>query len=163
MKNQSNFTLIGLLTGLSLMLITSFTYAAELNSAAYVKYCKADKELHSVYQSIVKQYSTQPLFMKKLKAAQRIWISFRAAELAACYPDAGQYGSSEPVCRAAYVESLTRDRIRTLKVWLNGLPEGETCMGSVKRKWSEPWLFDTLMGHHSGMLGASEFSTISPG
>lgn len=129
--------MIGLLTCFSLVLLTGISKAqtqAEINSSAYVNYRKADKELNTVYQSILKQYAVQPVFIQKLKAAQRIWISFRAAELAARYPEAGKYGSSEPICRAAYLESLTRDRIKTLKVWLDGLPEGETCMGSVKRK-----------------------------
>lgn len=95
---------------------------------------QADKELNMVYQKILKSYTAQPKFIAKLKVAQRLWVQLRDAELAARYPDSGSYGSVAPMCESMYMESLTRERIKFLKVWLTGIPEGDVCNGSVKSK-----------------------------
>ncbi len=106
----------------------------ELNLKASKQYKKADMELNSSYQKILKEYASQPLFIKKFKAAQRLWLQLRDAELAARFPEAGSYGSVEPMCKVMYLEELTRERIKFLKTWLNGVAEGDACNGSVKLK-----------------------------
>ena len=80
--------------------------------------------------------TTDTVFIKNLKASQRIWITFRDAELKVKYPDRepGYYGSIHPVCVASYLEKLTRERINTLRVWIQELEEGDACNGSVKTK-----------------------------
>ena len=73
--------------------------------------------------------------MQKLKAAQKAWLAFRDAQLQAMYPAAdkqAEYGSVYPTCRCAVLKELTEQRTRELKVWLDGIPEGEVCRGSVK-------------------------------
>lgn len=109
---------------------------AEMNQEAYDSYRKADKELNEIYKQILIEYKTDTVFVKNLKASQRIWITFRDAELKVKYPDRepGYYGTIHPVCVADYLEELTRVRINTLKNWLSGLEEGDVCGGSVKRK-----------------------------
>lgn len=87
-----------------------------------------------VYQRILKEYSSQATFIKNFKTAQRLWVQLRDAELAARFPESGSYGTVEPMCRAGYLENLTRERIKFLKVWLDGIPEGDACNGSVKFK-----------------------------
>ena len=52
----------------------------EMNGDAAKNYQKADKELNSVYQKILKEYSEDTLFIKNFKNAQRIWVQFRDAE-----------------------------------------------------------------------------------
>lgn len=96
----------------------------------------ADQELNATYQQILKEYATDTAFISHLKIAQRLWIKFRDAELLMKYPPqpAGYYGSVQPMCEKTYLEQLTRDRIKTLKVWLDGIPEGDVCTGSVKMK-----------------------------
>ncbi|MBS7564127.1 DUF1311 domain-containing protein [Mucilaginibacter sp. Bleaf8] len=105
-----------------------------MNATAATGYQQADKELNTVYQKILKQYAKQPVFIKKLKTAQRLWVQLRDAELAAKYPSPGAYGSAEPMCKATYLESLTRERTKFLRVWLDGIEEGDVCSGSVKMK-----------------------------
>ncbi len=104
----------------------------ELNLNAIRKYKKADLELNSSYQKILKGYASQPLFIKNFKTAQRLWLQLRDAELAARFPVAGSYGSVEPMCKVMYLEGLTRERIEFLKTWLDGMPDGDVCNGSVK-------------------------------
>lgn len=103
-----------------------------MNSQAGSQYQKADKELNTVYKKILREYAKQPVFIAKLKTAQRLWIQLRDAELEAKFPEPDQYGSALPSCRAIYLEDLTRQRIKFLKTWLNGIPEGDVCNGSVK-------------------------------
>ena len=106
----------------------------ELNFEARRDYQSADSTLKSVYRSILKTYSTDTLFIKKLKIAQRLWIKFRDAEVKMKYPDGDSYGSVQPLCVSLYLASLTNDRIKTLQTWLDGIEEGDVCSGSVKVK-----------------------------
>jgi uncharacterized protein YecT (DUF1311 family) len=128
-------------TGLLIVLIMAFFQLSvnaqsqtALNMKEYSSYQKADKELNVVYQKILKSYAAEPVFIKNLKIAQRLWVQLRDAELAAKYPENGSYGSAGPMCESIYLENLTRDRIKFLNVWLTGIEEGDICSGSVKTK-----------------------------
>ncbi|MBA9075957.1 lysozyme inhibitor LprI family protein [Rufibacter quisquiliarum] len=109
---------------------------AEMNRQAYADYQKADKELNEVYQKILTDYKSDTAFISNLKASQRIWVSFRDAELKMKYPERepGHYGSIHAICRAAFLEELTSERIKKLRVWLTGVKETDACTGSVKEK-----------------------------
>lgn len=125
-------TIIGILT-----LSISFGQTQnEMNQNEYAAYKKAEKEINSVYQRILKENSFDTEFLKNLKAAQRLWIQFRDAEVKAKYPNRtqGYYGSVYPMCVSIYLTQLTQDRIKTLRIWLTGIEEGDVCSGSVKTK-----------------------------
>ena len=109
---------------------------SDLNEAEHKKYLKADKELNSVYQKILKEYKEDTSFIKNLKQSQNIWVQFRDAEMKMRYPnrESGHYGSVLPMCWSIYLKELTDERIKTLQVWLNGVEEGDVCAGSVKIK-----------------------------
>jgi uncharacterized protein YecT (DUF1311 family) len=118
--------------------LTGFSQTqAEMNKEANESFKKADKELNDTYKAILSDYKTDTVFIKNLKASQRIWITFRDAELKVKYPEKepGYYGSVYPMCVSIYLEQLTRERIKTLKVWIDGTEEGDVCAGSVK--WKE--------------------------
>jgi len=108
----------------------------EMNQQANDSYKKVNKELNEIYKQILIEYKTDTVFVKNLKSSQRIWITFRDAELKVKYPEreTEYYGSIHPVCVANYLEKLTRERINTLKVWITGIEEGDCCSGSVKMK-----------------------------
>ena len=107
---------------------------AELNTMQYDAYKKTDKKLNEVYQAILKAYKSDTEFIKNLRTSQRIWITFRDAEVKVKYPDRedGYYGSIHPLCVSLYLEELTLDRISTLNLWLKGSEEGDACSGSIK-------------------------------
>jgi uncharacterized protein YecT (DUF1311 family) len=109
---------------------------AEMNKAAAADYQKADKELNSVYQQILKEYKADTAFIKNLKNSQRIWLQFRDAELKTKYPDRNPtfYGTAHPVCRSLYLAELTKERTEKLKVWVTGIEQENICAGSVKTK-----------------------------
>lgn len=108
----------------------------EMNEDAMKQYQKADKELNTVYQKVLTEYKKDVAFIKNFKAAQRLWVQLRDAELKAKYPDrpAGHYGSIQPVCHYSYLATLTEERTAKLKIWLTGVEEGDLCSGSVKVK-----------------------------
>ena len=109
---------------------------AELNTMQYDSYKKTDKKLNEVYQAILKAYKSDTEFIKNLRTSQRIWITFRDAEVKVKYPDRedGYYGSIHPLCVSLYLEELTLDRISTLNLWLKGSEEGDACSGSINVK-----------------------------
>lgn len=107
----------------------------ELNKQAAQEYKDADKKLNEIYQLILKDYAANKTFIQNLKDAQRLWIQFRDAQVKAMYPaSAKSYGSVFPMCKANYLAELTHQRTDALRAWLNGLPQGEVCTGSIGDK-----------------------------
>jgi uncharacterized protein YecT (DUF1311 family) len=129
-------TVLIILTILFSGLKTNAQSQAKMNQIADGDYMKADAELNAIYKQILKQYASDTSFISHLKASQRIWIKFRDAELLMKYPprETYYYGSAQSSCEANYLEQFTRDRIKTLKVWIDGIEEGDLCSGSVKTK-----------------------------
>lgn len=115
-------------------LLSNAQTQAEMNIAAIDSYHKTDKQLNDIYKQILVKYKSDTIFIKNLKASQRIWITFRDAELKMKFPEKveGFYGSIHPVCVAGYLEKLTRQRILTLSAWIDGYIEGDACNGSIK-------------------------------
>jgi uncharacterized protein YecT (DUF1311 family) len=110
---------------------------SEMNEEAYNQYTMVDEKLNEVYQNIRKEYKNDTLFLDNLKKTQRIWITYRDAELEMKYPKSDKsfnYGSVYPLCKFLFLKNITEERIKTLQVWLNGIDEGEVCLGSVKMK-----------------------------
>lgn len=109
---------------------------SEMNNNEQKNYLTTDRELNTLYQNILKEYAEDTAFIKNLKTAQKIWISFRDAEMKMKYPDRepGYYGTIQPSCWSLYLTRLTRERISTLKEWEEGDEEGDVCSGSIKSK-----------------------------
>jgi uncharacterized protein YecT (DUF1311 family) len=109
---------------------------AQMNSDANATFQKADKELNVVYQKILKEYKDDPVFIKSMITAQKLWVQLRDADVKMMYPDreAGYYGSMLPLCVSEYKAKLTKERTAKLKLWLTGVEEGDGCASSVKTK-----------------------------
>lgn len=107
---------------------------AEMNKEAYSEFNKSDLQLNEIYQTVLSDYEKDSIFVNNLKKSQRIWIQFRDAEMDMKYPNYPEkiYGSIHPTCRAFYLKELTDKRIKTLKIWISGIEEGDTCNGSIK-------------------------------
>ena len=122
---------------LSFSLVSFSQTQMEMNQDAHLAYQKADKELNRVYEAILTEYKSEPLFIERLKVAQRLWINFRDAELDMRFPktDKGyHYGSVYPMCVSLILKEMTEERTKKLMVWLEGIEEGEMCLGSIKMK-----------------------------
>ena len=107
---MKHFSLLCLLT-----LISHYSQTQlEMNESAHKDFLKADKELNHVYQQILKDYKDDAVFIKSLKASQRIWIQSRDAELKMMYPnrEPGYYGSIHAMCWSIYKTELTNERTK---------------------------------------------------
>ena len=110
---------------------------AGTNREACDGYTKADAELNKIYEQVLRDYKADAIFIGKLRAAQRTWIPYRDAHLAALYPAAdprSQYGSVYPACRCAALAEVTRKRTEELRRWTGGAAEGDVCAGSVRTR-----------------------------
>ncbi len=103
---------------------------AGLNQCASNSARSADAELNRVYAKVLAANASDTAFIAKFKAAQRAWVAFRDAQLAARYPSPTDYGSVLPMCQNAEYEQLTRDRVKQLNQWIAGAEEGDVCAGS---------------------------------
>ena len=108
----------------------------DMNEDAATIFKEADKKLNSLYQKILKDYADDPVFIASFKKAQRCWITFRDAQLKMKYPDRepGYYGSTQPMLETRYLTELTKDRIKALQVWIDGVQEGDLSGGTVRVK-----------------------------
>ena len=63
-------------------------------------------------------------------------FNFVTQKMKAKYPDReeGYYGSVQPMCWFTYMNDLTEERIKKLKVWLSGIKDGNVCAGTVKNE-----------------------------
>jgi uncharacterized protein YecT (DUF1311 family) len=107
---------------------------AELNEIEHTDYLKVEKELNNVYNKILKEYKTDTVFKKNFRAAQKVWLKLRDAEMQVKFPDTNnrRYGSVLPMCWWLYLAELTQSRIEYLKAWIDGTEEGDNCAGSIK-------------------------------
>ncbi len=102
------------------------------------EYAKVDAELNKVYAEVLREYASDKTFVAKLRQAQRAWLAFTDTHLASLYPNgAAAYGSVNRACRCQVKTDFTRERIKQLRQWLDGTPEGDVCAGSVKIKDSD--------------------------
>ncbi len=59
---------------------------ASMNTCAQQDMQAADDELNQVYRAVLKAHADEPVFLEKLKAAQRTWIRSRDQDLEAQFP-----------------------------------------------------------------------------
>jgi len=108
---------------------------AGMNKAACDEYTKTDAELNTIYRQVLRERQADAGFTRKMRAAQRAWIAFRDAHLAALYPAADtrrEYGSVYPTCRCAALAETTRKRTEELRRWTKAAAEGDVCAGSTR-------------------------------
>lgn len=107
----------------------------EMNRDACEAYKAADESLDAVSRHILLEYQGDEVFLGKFKAAQKAWMTFRDAHLDALYPEENKqmaYGSIFPLCRCQTLLKMTEDRIQVLEKWIDGIEEGEVCVGSIR-------------------------------
>ncbi len=108
----------------------------EKNRNAKMQYERADKELNTVYEQVLKKYKHSPKLIKNLKMAQRLWVELKLAELSVKFPDIDSdpyesYGDQFPQCYYTYQTRLVQTRINELRRWLED-SAGIGCRGFGK-------------------------------
>ncbi len=110
---------------------------SRLNACTDGEYAANDAKLNATYRAVLAKHADQPVFIDNLKASQRLWIKFRDAELKVKFPIGKSddpkfiYGSVYPMCVGHYLAELTRQRTAQLQAWIDGIPEGDVCTGSL--------------------------------
>ena len=94
---------------------------SELNKCASDEQDKADAALNAVYRQVLQKNAGHPVALEKIRAAQRLWIQLRDADLAARYPVGKNedprmlYGSIYPMVYAQARAELSRTRTTYLR------------------------------------------------
>jgi uncharacterized protein YecT (DUF1311 family) len=108
---------------------------ADLTECAGLDLKTADDELNATYLQLLKRAAGDPIAVRKIKAAQRAWVSFRDAQIAAFYPAEDKqkaYGSAFSMCADLTLADLTREQTKILKEMLNPA-EGDVCGSGATR------------------------------
>ena len=96
----------------------------EMNQCALEDFEKIDAKLNQVWKQLLDKEKDNTSYIKKLRAAQRAWIVFRDAEIAAmfaCDEDNPRYcwGSMYPMLYHIALGELTEARIKRLQEYLD--------------------------------------------
>jgi uncharacterized protein YecT (DUF1311 family) len=97
----------------------------EMEACARDDFNRADKELNKAYQALLRKEEDDPLFVSKLRAAQRAWLVFLEADLDAqfaCPEEESKlvcWGSMYPMSYLSRKAELTRERTKHLQRLLN--------------------------------------------
>jgi len=118
----------------------------ELRQQAGTESSAADRELNSTYKKILGKLDDVNQSKKRFIEAERLWIKYRDAQIAALWPgaytDSGKfsdsaqslYGSSVFGCIYTVDAQLTKIRVKELRNWLaelNGEINGDMCNEEV--------------------------------
>lgn len=93
----------------------------ELNACAALELAQADAALNAVYRQVLAKHAGESVALEKIKAAQRLWIQLRDADLDARYPVGDDedprvlYGSMYPMLYAFEKAALTETRTAYLR------------------------------------------------
>lgn len=109
---------------------------AEMNDCAASEAKRANDALNEAYKKLLSKVKESKIATQKLVAAEKAWIVFRDAELAAEWPVAeGEnpsllYGSVHPLCYYNELATMTWERVKTLKDLLRN-EEGDVCSSGL--------------------------------
>jgi uncharacterized protein YecT (DUF1311 family) len=121
----------------------SYDTQSEMNQCAATEAKKADALLNATYQELLAKLKDDKIAQAKLIAAQRAWIAFRDAELAAMWPTAAgedpriRYGSVHPFCYSEELATMTHNRTRELRELMSH-QEGDVCGGPLAKCTAQP-------------------------
>ncbi|MEN5222698.1 lysozyme inhibitor LprI family protein [Stenotrophomonas sp. TWI377] len=93
----------------------------QMNECANEGFETADAALNAVYRQVVGELADAPVALAKLKAAQRLWVQLRDADLEAQYPVGKDedprmlYGSMYPMLYIGAKAALTETRTAYLR------------------------------------------------
>lgn len=110
---------------------------SEINDCAAREARKADDVLNSTYQEVLGKLKSDKTATARMVAAEKAWIAFRDAELAADYPVADGanpnllYGSVHPFCYYNTRTALTLERLKTLRDRMKHEEEGDVCSTAI--------------------------------
>jgi uncharacterized protein YecT (DUF1311 family) len=112
-------------------------YCAKANTQRDMDACSAaalsdaDRQLNATYQAVLKKWAAFPAMSTKLRQAQRNWLAYRDADIAARFAIAdqdkatGTAGTAYPTAHNLYQAGLDLERSARLCEYLRGDAYGE--------------------------------------
>jgi uncharacterized protein YecT (DUF1311 family) len=116
----------------------------DMNECAAKEAHQADDALNSTYQELLRKLKDDKTATVRVVAAERAWIAFRDAELAADWPvPDGEnpnllFGSVHPFCYYNELARLTRERLKTLSDRMRHEEEGDVCSTAIASTRGQP-------------------------
>lgn len=99
----------------SVRMYKEFATELDMKKLPHSSYEDIDKKLNEIYQKILKKYSKDKLFIKKLKISQRLWIKQKEADLKVAFYKRGDKNSTYLQNKSTALKIYTLERIRFLK------------------------------------------------
>lgn len=109
----------------------------EENESAAQELKAVEEKLAAVLQQIRETNKDDSKFLSALEESQVAWANYRDAQLNLVFPNRDDrlgYGTVLPMCWSVWKAKLTITRISELKLWIDGIEEGEVCGGSIRAK-----------------------------
>ncbi|WP_284322360.1 lysozyme inhibitor LprI family protein [Dyella acidisoli] len=112
-------------------------YCAKANTQRDMDECSAaalsdaNHQLNATYQAVLKKWAAFPAMTTKVRQAQRGWLTYRDADVAAHFAiadqdrAAGTAGTAYPMARNLYQTGLVLERVARLCEFLRGDAYGE--------------------------------------
>ena len=90
----------------------------EMNACASAELARVEAQMDDVYNTLLTKTESQPEALAKIKAAQKAWLVYRDAYIAAMYPAKNkqtEYGSMYPMKVNMLRAKLTQKQVAALK------------------------------------------------
>jgi uncharacterized protein YecT (DUF1311 family) len=104
---------------------------AEMNGCFAKEAQDADARLSATYRKLLSRIKDNKIALANAVAAERAWVAFRDAQLAALWPVASDteiqsLGTVHPMCYAMERKAMTEERIKQLRQQMKS-KEGDVC------------------------------------
>lgn len=107
---------------------------------SYVEHGQVMKAMQEKVAKVHELYAADTVFLAAFDKAQQAWQQYHDAQIEALYPgDPGNWGSIHGYCVSEQSLGLIYARIEEIDAWITGLPEGETCGGSIRTVSDAEW------------------------
>ena len=90
----------------------------QMNACASDEPARLEAQMDDLYNTLLSKTESQPLALAKIKAAQKAWLVYRDAYIAAMYPaknKQAEYGSMYPMKGSLLRAKLTQKQVAALK------------------------------------------------
>lgn len=111
---------------------------SEMNQCAQDKATAADTKLNEAYAELLAKLKDDAFTRSKVVAAEKAWIAYRDADLAASWPLRPKedplltYGSAHPLCYYTALAEITNQRTSVIQEWMTPR-EGDICSTQLAR------------------------------
>jgi uncharacterized protein YecT (DUF1311 family) len=114
---------------------------AEMNGCFAKEAQEADARLNATYKKLLSKIKDNKVAVAKAVAAERAWVTFRDAQLAALWPvgsdaELQSLGTVHPMCYAMERKAMTEERIKQLRQQMKS-EEGDCASLAIRGTWNQ--------------------------